>query len=1013
MDYSKLSKKQLIEIIIKQNNSTFPAKEKVLSSSVSNVVQTKPHLDNEQKIIQNLRKLVSQLRAENKELSQEKENLSKEAKKLKIIVNNIKVVGKNILIELKEVSKAAYETLTKRYDFKSIENLSNVKELEKLILQLLVDQWNAYADILKYKNYTLNNSSEKSNAPAKDLSQDPNEDQSKSLNIQNKENINNEIDKEIEVEVDPFNVDDIQDQTQKELEKENLDSITKTGKQKYSTTEANYLPEFENLSKEDPLFVINNTASGINKNLNERDHQKEHLVLTDKKISTPNNDQGTIAGVISLNKDDIIYHYCPNCGKITRCKISTIKRDNVVSIIDSAKVKNILAPVYAITCQECKNTFDYNPTEFEIITYTTDVRSELFKLLRNNDVKEESEQESQAENSSLNAESTYCKNKEKIDNNINTHEGTYSAGDREPCRNGKRTIIGSAQVISAQTELEIRKYEKKITELEKILAKNNLDPKQNASIQAKIQYYDNKIRRLLADFLSSLPDAYERIGSITDSLVTTKEGNTIIDPYKFDSDLWGRMPLFLKSRISVGLAASMGAFFTNLSLPKSRISTFLNQLGSNYSRTQCITFINNFARAYIRPISRLIRKDILANCSSVLMDETPIKSKFKKTKNGNLGNYTMWTLVSSRTSPIKAVWFTCTPSRSKNTIVELFKDAKDTLKTLTVDMFSGYPAALKELEEAYGVKITLTACLTHLRRPLHQYLSDNCLIKVYQDLITEAESFANFNKALTKRSKTQKDLSNNDIILLSIYYFINSIYAIESEVVLRHSFNVQTEEFKADLLQARTDSSSLVIDAIYKLARMFVAKNPHLFNIKQNNETGELKFFGIAQRREAKAIAFLLNNEEQMRVFLTNPEVETNESSCERALRTGVLAKNSFNFIASPDGMEAFSDYQTIEATCRLNSVSTVAYLIWLASNIRYRLIKQKKQGKDDPTMFVMPGNVKLKEPEVLYEECKMYHSKNLMCYDKVDVKGLTPYDYARYLREFKPDEKIAGEGHL
>ena len=81
MDYSKLSKKQLIEIIIKQNNSTFPAKEKVLSSSVSNVVQTKPHLDNEQKIIQNLRKLVSQLRAENKELSQEKENLSKEAKK--------------------------------------------------------------------------------------------------------------------------------------------------------------------------------------------------------------------------------------------------------------------------------------------------------------------------------------------------------------------------------------------------------------------------------------------------------------------------------------------------------------------------------------------------------------------------------------------------------------------------------------------------------------------------------------------------------------------------------------------------------------------------------------------------------------------------------------------------------------------------------------------------------------------------------------------------------------------
>ena len=1019
MDYSKLSKKQLIELVKKlesqQNNTPFPAKGKVLSTSVTNVIQTNKAQGNEQKIIQNLRRLVTQLQLENKKLTEEKDELSEDAKELRIIVNNIKVVGQNILIALKEFGQAAYKTLTERYDLNSIKDLSNGIELEKLLLQLLIDQWNAYADILKYKNYTLNNSSEKSSTPARTI--DQNSTNTDSSNSQAQESVNDEV----EGEFDPLTIDDVQDESQKELEKENSESFAKTGKQKYSTVELSNLPNVSNLSKEEPLPIINKIASGIKKNLNERDHQKEHLVLTDKKISTPNNDQGTIAGVISLNKDDIIYNYCPTCGKITRCKISTIKRDNVVSVLDNSKIKNILAPVYAITCQECKDTFDYNPTEFERISYITDLRSNVFNILRNNEVKDKCEKESQAEShienhtekSNLNLGSTHCKTKEKANFNSNVSNDADSGLSRNSDISERRTIVARAQVISAETELKIREFEKKITELDALLSKGNLDPKQSASIQAKIQYYDNKIRRLLADFLSSLPDAYERIGSISDSLVTTKDGNTIIDPYKFDSDLWGRMPLFLKSRISVGLAASMGAFLTNLFLPKSRISVFLNQLGSNYSRTQTITFINNFARAYIRPISRLIRNDILANCSSVLMDETPIKSKFKKTKNGNLGNYTMWTLVSSRTSPIKAAWFTCTSSRSKDTVVNLFKDAPESLKTLTVDMFCGYPAALKELEDAYGVKITLTSCLTHLRRPLHRYLSDNCLIKIYQDLITEAENFANFNKALTERCKTHKDLSENDIILLSIYYFINCVYAIDSEVVLRHSFNVQTEAFKADLLQERQNSSTLVIDAIYKLAKMFVAKNPHLFNIKQNNDTKELKFFGTTQRREAKAIAFLLNNETQMRVFLTNPEVETNESACERSLRTGVLAKNSFNFIASPDGMEAFSDYQTIEATCRLNNVSTTSYLIWLATNIRFRLIKQKNQGKDDPTMFVMPCDVKLKEPDPLKEGCKMYHSKNLMCYDKVDVKGLTPYDYARYLRELKPNEKLAGEGHL
>ena len=299
MDYSKLSKKQLIELVKKlesqQNNTPFPAKGKVLSTSVTNVIQTNKAQGNEQKIIQNLRRLVTQLQLENKKLTEEKDELSEDAKELRIIVNNIKVVGQNILIALKEFGQAAYKTLTERYDLNSIKDLSNGIELEKLLLQLLIDQWNAYADILKYKNYTLNNSSEKSSTPARTI--DQNTTNTDSSNSQSQESLNDELEGEFE----PLTIDDVQDESQKELEKENSESFAKTGKQKYSTVELSNLPNVSNLSKEEPLPIINKIASGIKKNLNERDHQKEHLVLTDKKISTPNNDQGTIAGVISLN----------------------------------------------------------------------------------------------------------------------------------------------------------------------------------------------------------------------------------------------------------------------------------------------------------------------------------------------------------------------------------------------------------------------------------------------------------------------------------------------------------------------------------------------------------------------------------------------------------------------------------------------------------------------------------------------------------------------------------------
>lgn len=157
------------------------------------------------------------------------------------------------------------------------------------------------------------------------------------------------------------------------------------------------------------------------------------------------------------------------------------------------------------------------------------------------------------------------------------------------------------------------------------------------------------------------------------------------------------------------------------------------------------------------------------------------------------------------------------------------------------------------------------------------------------------------------------------------------------------------------------------------------------------------------------AVAFILNNEERMKEFVDKPDVELCQSCCERALRFVTVAKRAFMFIASADGAEAFSDYQTVANTCRLNEISTLDYMVWFITNCKYRLSLMRKEGKEDPTMFAMPGTLNAKGFRVAQENLDeedvyhMYDPQNNLCYDKIDLTGLMPYDYAQYLKQYKP----------
>ena len=107
-------------------------------------------------------------------------------------------------------------------------------------------------------------------------------------------------------------------------------------------------------------------------------------------------------------------------------------------------------------------------------------------------------------------------------------------------------------------------------------------------------------------------------------------------------------------------------------------------------------------------------------------------------------------------------------------------------------------------------------------------------------------------------------------------------------------------------------------------------------------------------------------------------------------------------FLQSEDGGHAFADYQTIVNTCILNGVPVEPYMMWVVANIKLRMNEQMRYGHSDPTFFKMPSKLN----KILTDEngnnyealCGMYSSHNRYCYDRINVKGLAPYDYRKYL---------------
>ncbi|MGN0902587.1 MAG: transposase, partial [Succinivibrio sp.] len=427
--------------------------------------------------------------------------------------------------------------------------------------------------------------------------------------------------------------------------------------------------------------------------------------------------------------------------------------------------------------------------------------------------------------------------------------------------------------------------------------------------------------------------------------------------------------------------------------------------------------INAFARAYLSSVAKQIKKDILHNCPVIIMDESTLRvnetAKVKQAEGKGFKSQ-IWTLNSSWTSKIQASYYSVSPSRSADELISILKnDLKDesgnvATRYLLSDGYSGYDAGIKELNQIDGVFLKSCRCMTHGRRGLWKYLKSNGLLDVYGKLLQEGSSFFDFKDNLTEYLKTKKGrkLNSNDVALLTIFYLINALFVIESSVVRKHGYICTTEEFKQDLKAARTRYSQPIADTLFDNIRLYIANNPHLIIPRVSND-GSIRFSQNRRYPESAALIYLLNFETELKRFTESADIELSTSKAERSLKLGICARKSFMFLASEDGGHAFADYQTIVNTCNLNRVPPLSYMIWLVANIKYRMHLLENEGHGGAMGLAMPKKeriiVQKADGSKTKELIAMYDKRNITDFDKIDVTGLTPYDYKRYLDEHTP----------
>ena len=272
-------------------------------------------------------------------------------------------------------------------------------------------------------------------------------------------------------------------------------------------------------------------------------------------------------------------------------------------------------------------------------------------------------------------------------------------------------------------------------------------------------------------------------------------------------------------------------------------------------------------------------------------DETPMPVLRKKTP----GESYLFVRTSVPSAKEQFAIFDYIPSRSGEALSQVLADWN--FNTINRDGYAGYWTALKKLGRQDQVQSQV--CLVHARRAF-------CAAFNIGDLV--ASSAEEMVELLKKQIKAQAPTT-------TAYAILNVFKRIyEAEADCKKKPEETDDAFFARVLKIRTEKVTPEMNNIDKLINDVKDKYVRWNESLKRWET-------IQSSKFANAVTFWLNNQADLRLFLTVPQIPADSNCVERTIRAATLYKSSAFFKQSEDGVQTFANALTLRETARMNGI--------------------------------------------------------------------------------------------
>jgi len=305
-------------------------------------------------------------------------------------------------------------------------------------------------------------------------------------------------------------------------------------------------------------------------------------------------------------------------------------------------------------------------------------------------------------------------------------------------------------------------------------------------------------------------------------------------------------------------------------LPLYRQHQRLAQEGIKLSRA---TLTNWFLRTI--PLLVPIYNAQLANIllSKVLaMDETPVKAG-RKSK-GKMQKAWYWPIYGEGDE----IAFTFSTSRSSQHIFDQLGEFEGTLLS---DGYAGYDCYAKQINESQSdPKIIQAQCWAHTRR--YFVKAEAAEPEAVEEALEQISDLYLYEKEIRKLKKQEEKRKQKD-----------------------------PDALRAKILKIRSEKSNPVVKAFFKWCY-------------QQRQRTDL----VHSNPLSKALGYVENHQQQLKTYLSDPDVPIDTNHLERALRVIPMGRKNWMFNWTEVGAEYVGIIQSLLTTCRLHNINPYTYLV-------------------------------------------------------------------------------------